>query len=106
MKDEKSPALRRREFLSVLGAGAGAAAIAGGSRGAAAQATSDKADAKSAAPLKIVDFHNHYVGPSFALTTMAAALPRCGNTGKGSIAIWPTRARSSRRSRRRGSPPG
>jgi predicted TIM-barrel fold metal-dependent hydrolase len=75
MKNEKSPSLRRREFLGVLGASAGAAAIAGGSVGAAAQAPSEKADAKSAAPLKIVDFHNHYVGPSFALTTMASAPP-------------------------------
>ena len=26
-------------------------------------------------PLKFVDFHSHYVGPSFALTTLAGVAP-------------------------------
>ena len=44
----------RREFLGALSAGVAAA----GSLAAATEAT-----AQGAAPLKIVDFHNHYMGP-------------------------------------------
>jgi aminocarboxymuconate-semialdehyde decarboxylase len=69
MKTNKSTSLPRREFL-----GAGAAALAAGTLASAAQAA-DKADEKSAVPLKIVDFHNHYVGPDFTLTTLAGVPP-------------------------------
>ena len=31
-------------------------------------------------PLKVIDFHNHYVGPSFALTTMASTPPALRET--------------------------
>ena len=60
--------LGRREFLGALGAGAGIAAIATGS----------PEQAQGQAPLKIIDFHNHYVhyvGPSFNLTTLANVPP-------------------------------
>ena len=30
---------------------------------------------KNAAPLKIIDFHNHYMGPSLTLTNLAAVPP-------------------------------
>jgi aminocarboxymuconate-semialdehyde decarboxylase len=50
----------RREFLGA----AGAATLATGSL-----------DAQAQAPLKIIDFHNHYVGPSFNLTTLADLPP-------------------------------
>jgi aminocarboxymuconate-semialdehyde decarboxylase len=52
----------RREFLGAIGAGVAAA----GSLAAATEAT-----AQVAAPLKIVDFHNHYMGPSWTLTNLA-----------------------------------
>ena len=48
----------RREFLGAIGAGVGAGVAAAGSL-----AASSEAAAQSAAPLKIVDFHNHYIGP-------------------------------------------
>jgi predicted TIM-barrel fold metal-dependent hydrolase len=67
-----SDKMGRREFL---GAGAGAAAMATGSLTAPAQAATEKLDEKSATPLKIIDFHNHYVGPAFTLTTLAGAPP-------------------------------
>lgn len=75
MTTRKSTPLGRREFLGALGAGAGVAAVAAGSLTAPTQAADDKAADKTRAPLKIIDFHNHYVGPSFALTTLAAAPP-------------------------------
>ncbi len=53
----------RREFLGALGAGVAAA----GTLAAPSEAT-----AQGAAPLKIVDFHNHYMGPSWTLTNMAS----------------------------------
>ena len=49
----------RREFLGALGAGVAAA-------GALAAPT--ETAAQGAAPLKIVDFHNHYIDPSWTLT--------------------------------------
>jgi predicted TIM-barrel fold metal-dependent hydrolase len=54
----------RREFLGGLGA---TAALTG--LGTA------PADAVAQGPLPIVDFHNHYVDPSWTLTTVAAAAP-------------------------------
>ena len=54
----------RREFLGSLGAAASLAGL-----GAA------PADAAAQGPLTIVDFHNHYVDPSWALTTVASAAP-------------------------------
>jgi aminocarboxymuconate-semialdehyde decarboxylase len=56
----------RREFLGALGAGVAAA----GSLTAATEAA-----AQGAAPLKIVDFHNHYMGPSWTLTNLANVPP-------------------------------
>ena len=81
-----SDAARTAAVSCALGAGAGVAAVAGGSLAAPAQAAADKADDKSRAPLNIIDFHNHYVGPSFALTTLAAAPPALRSYWKGSIA--------------------
>ena len=68
MTDEKSTFLGRRELLSAL------TAAATGGLFVAAQARGDKATEPTAA-LKIIDFHNHYVGPSFPLTTLAKAPP-------------------------------
>ena len=56
----------RREFLGALSAGVAAA----GSLAAATEAT-----AQGAAPLKIVDFHNHTIGPSWTLTNLANVPP-------------------------------
>src|SRR5688572_15758156 len=53
----------RRQFIGALGAGVATAP-------ALAQMDSAQAQEKLAQPLKVIDFHNHYVGPSFALTTM------------------------------------
>jgi len=55
------PDTSRREFV-----GAVAASVAAGSVAAATPAA-----AEGAAPLKIVDFHNHYTGPSWELNTLA-----------------------------------
>ena len=52
----------RREFIGAVGSGVAAAAW-------------PAADAQAQAPLKVVDFHNHFVGPSFALTTSDRAAP-------------------------------
>ena len=54
----------RREFLGALSAGV---AVAG------TLAATSEATAQSAASLKIVDFHNHYIGPSWTLTNVATA---------------------------------
>jgi predicted TIM-barrel fold metal-dependent hydrolase len=56
----------RREFLGALGAGVATA----GSLAAVTEAT-----AQGAPPLKIVDFHNHYMGPSWTLTNLANVPP-------------------------------
>ena len=56
----------RREFLGTLGAGVAAA-------GSLAAPTASVA--QSATPLKIVDFHNHYMGPSWTLTNLASMPP-------------------------------
>lgn len=66
MATEKDTTLGRREFLGTLGAGV-----------AAAGALAAPADAKAQgmAPLKIVDFHNHYMGPSWSLTNLGGVPP-------------------------------
>jgi predicted TIM-barrel fold metal-dependent hydrolase len=56
----------RRQFLGALGAGVAAA----GSLAAPADGL-----AQGAAPVKIVDFHNHYMGPSWTLTNLANLPP-------------------------------
>lgn len=56
----------RREFLGALGAGV---AVAGSLTAA------NEAAAQGAAPMKIVDFHNHYMGPSWTLTNLATLPP-------------------------------
>jgi len=57
----------RREFLGTLGAGVAAAGTLAAAADAAAQTVTP--------PLKIVDFHNHYMGPSWTLTNMATMPP-------------------------------
>jgi hypothetical protein len=64
MTTGKKTSLERRKFLGTLGASAGAAAVAAGTLNAPMPATAQKVDDKNAAPLKIIDFHNHYMGPS------------------------------------------
>jgi aminocarboxymuconate-semialdehyde decarboxylase len=61
--------LGRRQFLGALGAGVTAA---GGTLAAARAAAAAE---EAATPLKVIDFHNHYVGPSFPITTLAGAPP-------------------------------
>ena len=60
----------RREFLGAVGASVGAGVAA-----AAALATSSEAVAQGAAPVKIVDFHNHYIDSSWTLTNVAKLPP-------------------------------
>jgi aminocarboxymuconate-semialdehyde decarboxylase len=57
----------RREFLGALSAGVA---------GAGTLAASSESLAQGAAPLKIVDFHNHYMGPSWTLTNLANVPPQ------------------------------
>jgi aminocarboxymuconate-semialdehyde decarboxylase len=53
----------RRQFLGALGASV------------AALAATSETVAQGATPLKIVDFHNHYMGPSWRLTNLASVPP-------------------------------
>jgi hypothetical protein len=53
--------LARRQFLGAIGAGVASAAVL---------TQPGEAQESSAPPLKVVDFQNHFVGPSFNLTTM------------------------------------
>jgi predicted TIM-barrel fold metal-dependent hydrolase len=69
MVAEKDTSFGRREFLGALAAGAGAAA-------AGSLAVSERAAAQSGTPMKIVDFHNHYMGPSWTLTNLAGLPPQ------------------------------
>src|SRR5580658_6717715 len=59
------PGTSRRDFVAAIGA----AVTAGPLAAATANAAED------APPLPIIDFHNHYAGPSFALTTLASVPP-------------------------------
>ena len=52
----------RREVVAAIGASVAAGSLASATEGAA----------QSAAPLRIVDFHNHYMGPSWTLTNLAS----------------------------------
>ncbi len=63
MMGNESRPIGRRDFLSALGAGVASGAML-------AQPRDARAQDKAAQPLRVVDFHNHYVGPSFTLTTM------------------------------------
>jgi aminocarboxymuconate-semialdehyde decarboxylase len=56
----------RRAFLGALGAGVTAAS---------ALAVPTEAATQDAPPLRIVDFHNHYMGPSWTLTNLATLPP-------------------------------
>ena len=56
----------RREFVAAMGASVAAAS---------AIATSTESAAQNTTPLKIVDFHNHYIGPSLTLTNLASVPP-------------------------------
>lgn len=55
----------RREFVTAIGAGVSVGALA----------TATVNVAQSQTPLKIVDFHNHYMGPSWTLTNLADVPP-------------------------------
>jgi predicted TIM-barrel fold metal-dependent hydrolase len=60
------PQSSRRAFLGALGAGVAAAGAVAGP---------DDVSAQPAMPPHIVDFHNHYVGPSWVLTNLAGMPP-------------------------------
>jgi aminocarboxymuconate-semialdehyde decarboxylase len=68
MRERDSALLGRREFLASL------AAAASGTFPAASHAAGE-ALGDPPRDLKIIDFHNHYVGPHFPLTTAANAPP-------------------------------
>lgn len=68
MATNKRSSIGRRKFLAALGAGATSAA-------ALTQMGEAQAQERPLLPLKVVDFHNHYVGPSFSLTTMNNTAP-------------------------------
>jgi predicted TIM-barrel fold metal-dependent hydrolase len=68
MTTDEHASIGRREFLGALGAGVASAS-------ALAQTGNAEAQETSVSPLKVVDFHNHYVGPSFTLTTMRETPP-------------------------------
>jgi predicted TIM-barrel fold metal-dependent hydrolase len=73
MTTDNAGSFARRELI-----GADSANVAGayaGARVAPARAAGEKSDAKKATMLTIVDFHNHYVGPKFPMTALAAAPP-------------------------------
>jgi aminocarboxymuconate-semialdehyde decarboxylase len=57
----------RRGFLGAVGAGLAAAGTL---------SSPSEVAAEGAAPLKIVDFHNHYMGPSWQLTNLAKLPPK------------------------------
>jgi len=71
MTEGTSTSLRQRQFLDTLGA---TMAAAGGLAGRT-PAAAEKVANESAAPLNIIDLHNHYVGPAFPLTMLASAPP-------------------------------
>ena len=56
----------RREFVAAMGASVAAAS---------AIATSTESAAQNTTPLKIVDFHNHFMGSSLTLTNLASVPP-------------------------------
>jgi hypothetical protein len=90
MTDEKSTFLGRREFLGTLGA----TVAATGGLAVATQAAGENAAAATAP--KIIDFHNHYVGPTFPLTTLANAPPALQSFWEGvSRRCWRAAMRSS-----------
>jgi aminocarboxymuconate-semialdehyde decarboxylase len=55
----------RRTFVASMGASVAIGAIAG----------SNESKAQGSTPMKIVDFHNHYMGPSLTLTNLATMPP-------------------------------
>jgi aminocarboxymuconate-semialdehyde decarboxylase len=69
MADARSQPLGRRKFLL------GATVAAAGAFAQTTQAAAEHSAGESAPPLNIIDFHNHYVGPNFPLTTLASAPP-------------------------------
>jgi aminocarboxymuconate-semialdehyde decarboxylase len=68
MKEDKPSLLGRREFMGTL------TVAAAGALPFASEAAGEKTTQPSTA-LNIIDFHNHYVGPNFPLTTLANAPP-------------------------------
>jgi hypothetical protein len=64
-----SQPLGRRKFLL------GATVAAAGAFAQTTQTAAEHSAGESAPPLNIIDFHNHYVGPNFPLTTLASAPP-------------------------------
>jgi aminocarboxymuconate-semialdehyde decarboxylase len=69
MADAGSQPLGRRKFLL------GATVAAAGAFAQTTQTAAEHSAGESAPPLNIIDFHNHYVGPNFPLTTLASAPP-------------------------------
>lgn len=63
MKSDRKDLLQRRELLGTMGAAALTVSLAATANG------------ETAAPLRIVDFHNHHVPPDFPLNTLANATP-------------------------------
>jgi len=55
----------RRELVAAIGASVTVGALA----------TATESAAQSQTSLKIVDFHNHYMGPSWTLTNLASVPP-------------------------------
>ena len=94
MTTGKKTSLERRKFLGTLGASAGVAAVAAGSLNTHMPAAAQKIDDKNAAPLKIIDFHNHYMGPSLdSDQPRPLCRPHKSSIGKGSTASLRTRLR-------------
>lgn len=66
MAASEQSTIGRREVLGAIGAGLAAVTVS---------AAGGQAQDKPAPALKVVDFHNHYVGPVFTLTTMQSTPP-------------------------------
>jgi predicted TIM-barrel fold metal-dependent hydrolase len=73
MITDNAESLARREISGAVGASTATAAT--GARAAPAKAAGERSDVKKAASLTIIDFHNHFVGPKFPMTVLAAAPP-------------------------------
>ena len=68
MATKERSSIGRRELLGALGVGVASSA-------AFVQSSEPLAQEVSVPPLKVVDFHNHFVGPSFTLTTQNRTPP-------------------------------
>ena len=78
-----------------------------GAAAAGALAATTEASAQGAAPLKIVDFHNHYMGPSWTLTNLANVPPAArADMGKDQQQSPEPERADRRQSKAQGSPRG